>query len=124
MNIKLLGLILCSVTLSALAQMVLKLGMSSTAVQHALKESHATSAAWTVATNLQVISGLSLYFLGAAVWLLVLAKVDVSYAYPFVGVGFILTMLLGWLVLGESVGLTRLAGTMLVVSGVWLVSSS
>ena len=124
MGIRLLGLIFSSVALSAIAQVILKQGMSTAAVQQALGEGHPLQTAWVVATNLQVIAGLGLYALGAVVWLLVLARVDVSFAYPFVGVGFVFTMLLGWAVLGESLGSARLVGTLLVVIGVWLVSKS
>ena len=56
--------------------------------------------------------------------ILVLAKVDVSLAYPFVGVGFIVTMVLGWLLLQEPVGLTRITGTLLVAIGAYLVAQS
>ena len=124
MNMKLLALVLGSVTLSAIAQLVLKLGMSSESVQQALDQRPPISAALVVATNLQVVTGFALYALGAVVWLLVLARADVSFAYPFVGAGFVLTMLLGWGILGEPVGVARIAGTLLVVAGVWLISTS
>lgn len=124
MNGKLLGLILGSVVLSATAQLVLKLGMSSAPVQQALSRSTPWDIAWVVVTNPQVLTGLGLYGLGAAVWLLVLARVDVSLAYPFVGIGFIVTMLFGWALLSEPVGVGRVVGTLLVVTGVWLVSTS
>jgi drug/metabolite transporter (DMT)-like permease len=123
-DIKLLVLILGSVTLSALAQLVFKLGMSSAAVQLALNQGHSLQTIWTVAINPSVIAGFVFYGLGAIVWLLVLSRVDVSLAYPFVGLGFVLVMFLGWLVLGEQVGPVRLVGTLFVVIGVWLVSSS
>jgi multidrug transporter EmrE-like cation transporter len=124
MSVGLLGLILGSVLLSAIAQLVLKLGMSSTSVQQALGQHDALRAIWSVATNWQVVGGLGLYALGAVVWLLVLARAEVSFAYPFMGIGFIATMLLGWAVLGEALGAARLSGTLLVVAGVWLVSTS
>jgi len=124
MNAKLLVLIIGSVSLSALAQLFLKLGMSDHTVQQALGQGSSYEAIRTVVSNLHVLAGLALYALGAAVWLLVLAKVDVSFAYPFVGLGFILTMLLGWLLLAEPVGAARVTGTMLVALGVYLVSTS
>jgi multidrug transporter EmrE-like cation transporter len=124
MNIRLLGFILSSVALSAIAQLLLKLGMSGATVQQAFGQSQPLEAAWTVATNPWVIAGLVLYALGAVVWLAVLAQAELSFAYPFVGVGFIFTMILGWSVLGESLGAARLTGTLLVVSGVWLISKS
>lgn len=124
MNGKLFALILGSVGLSAIAQLVLKSGMSSIPVQQAINRGMPFELACIVALNPYVLVGLALYLLGAAVWLLVLAQTDVSLAYPFVGIGFILTMLLGWLILHEPLGTARVIGTLLVVAGVWLVSSS
>lgn len=63
-----------------------------------------------------------MYSISAIVWLMVLAKLDISLAYPFVGLVFILTMLLGFFVLREPVGIIRIIGTLLVVAGVMLVS--
>jgi multidrug transporter EmrE-like cation transporter len=67
---------------------------------------------------------LLIYFLSAGVWLFVLARVDVSLAYPFVGLGFILTMLLGWGMRGEILSVHRVAGTALIVAGVVLLARS
>ena len=44
-------------------------------------------------TNKFLITGFMLYGLGAIVWLGVLAKWDVSKAYPLVGLGFLLSAL-------------------------------
>jgi multidrug transporter EmrE-like cation transporter len=56
------------------------------------------------------------------VWLFALARIEVSMAYPFVGVGFILTMILGKFVMGDAVTATRLFGTILISVGVVFVS--
>ena len=118
-------LILASVSLSALAQITLKFGMSSERIQRAFGENVSPMASiWAVASNFHVLIGLLAYGFGAIIWLLVLAKLDVSAAYPFVGLGFILTMLLGHLLLGESLSSIRIVGTFLVVAGVILVSRS
>jgi multidrug transporter EmrE-like cation transporter len=124
MTAKVFFLIITCVTLSALSQMVMKMGMSSPQIQAALANGFKLETVWDVATNLYVFLGLSMYVMGAGLWLLVLSKVDVSMAYPFVGIGFIMTMLLGWFFLQESVGLVRLSGTMLIAVGVVLISRS
>lgn len=124
MSSKFLLLIIFSVTLSAIAQISLKSGMSSPAIQEALVLKERLNLAWLVLTNAHVIAGTVLYMIGFGLWLLVLAKLDVSIAYPFVGIGFILTMIFGFLFLNEPVGLTRVLGTILVAGGVVLVSSS
>ena len=122
MTLRLFLLILASVSMSALAQMVLKMGMSSPAVVDALRDATPQRAVLTVATNPGVVGGLAVYFASAALWLLVLARLPVSAAYPFVGLGFVLTMLFGWYFLGETVGPTRIFGTVLVGAGVVLIA--
>ena len=47
-----------------------------------------------------------------------LAKVDVSLAYPFVGLGFVVTMLLAWAIQGEVPTVGRIVGTLLICGGV------
>ncbi len=61
------GLIILSVSISALAQICLKLGMSSPAVQKAIATS-SSAARYAGATNPSVVGGLALYGLGAVVW--------------------------------------------------------
>lgn len=119
MNLRLLALILASVGLSALAQLALKLGTGSLAAQRA---SGAGRELFALATSPLVITGLALYGFGAVLWLFVLGRAQLSLAYPFVGLGFILTMFAGALVLGEPVGPARAAGTLLIVIGCVLVA--
>jgi len=123
-TVPVLGLILLSVALSALAQVALKLGMSGTAVSRALAEGGAGQVAWAVASEWRVLAGLALYFGSAAAWLFVLARLPVSAAYPFVGLGFVLTLLIGWGWLGDTVSATRVLGTLLVAAGVVLIARS
>jgi multidrug transporter EmrE-like cation transporter len=124
MTLKLFWMIITCVTLSALAQMVMKIGMSASQVQTVLAHGSYTEIISTIVLNLYVILGLGMYIAGAGLWLLVLSRADLSLAYPFVGLGFILTMLLGWAVLQESIGLSRLLGTLFVTVGVVLISKS
>jgi multidrug transporter EmrE-like cation transporter len=122
MTLRLFLLILASVSLSALAQIVLKAGMSTPSVVGAMHNAAARDFVFEVATNPRVVGGLTLYFASAALWLLVLARMPVSAAYPFVGLGFVMTLLLGWLFLDETVNAVRLGGTLLVALGVVLIA--
>lgn len=116
------SMILASVVSSSLAQVTLKLGMSSDRVQLAMEAGDGLSLATTVFLNLYVIVGLTLYFLAAVFWLYVLAKLDVSIAYPFVGIGFIVTMFLARFINGDPVTATKIIGTCLVSFGVVLIA--
>lgn len=122
MNKLLILLILASILLSSTAQIMLKMGMSNNSVLSAIQSGSANITIKAIATNIYVIVGLALYFASAAVWLFVLAKVDVSVAYPFVGLGFVLTMLLAYFVNGEALSAAKIIGTLCIAIGVVIVS--
>jgi multidrug transporter EmrE-like cation transporter len=114
---------LASIALSVAAQFTLKAGMSSAAVKSALEQPFSIATAFDVLTNRFVFAGFALYGIGAVVWLGVLARWDVSKAYPLVGVGFGLTAVVGAL-MGEQLTLTRVSGILLICAGVLLVGRS
>ena len=114
---------LASIALSVAAQFTLKAGMSSAAVKSALEQPLSIATAFDVLTNRFVFAGFALYGIGAVVWLGVLARWDVSKAYPLVGVGFGLTAVVGAL-MGEQLTLTRVLGITLICAGVLLVGRS
>jgi multidrug transporter EmrE-like cation transporter len=124
MNRSTLSLILVSVLMSSVAQIVLKAGMTSHSIVQSLSAGSRWSAVLSIGTNPKVLCGLGIYFAGAVVWLLVLARVEVSLAYPFVGIGFVVTMLLGWLIHDDAVTLSRIAGTLLIATGVVVLGRS
>jgi len=117
-------LILTSVGMTSLAQIVLKAGMNNSAVQQALQASPGWHTAVAVVGQPLVMTGLAIYFAAAFVWLLVLARVEVSLAYPFVGLGFIVTMLLAWAIHGDNLSPARIAGTLIIAAGVAVLSRS
>jgi multidrug transporter EmrE-like cation transporter len=124
MSLSTLGLILLSISLSAIAQVLFKFGMSSHAVEQALAGPSLVSAALAVFLSAGVLGGLSLYGLGTILWLGVLSRTEISKAYPFVGLGFVLTALIGYFGFGDSLGPLRIGGIALVILGIFLISGS
>jgi multidrug transporter EmrE-like cation transporter len=124
MSLRIFLLILVSVTISALAQVALKRGMSGPVVQNALNGDDLVQKLVAVSTSPLVFLGLALYAMGTVVWLLVLARIDVSQAYPFVGIGFLITLGFGVLILGESVTPVRVLGILFVGVGIIFLTRS
>lgn len=124
MNKTIFLLALSSIFLSSLAQVILKLGMSQPDVLSAISSSTVWSIFRAISTNFYVIAGLGLYFSSAAVWLFVLAKVDVSTAYPFVGMGFIITMMLAYFINHEALSVLKITGTLMITAGIILISKA
>jgi multidrug transporter EmrE-like cation transporter len=111
------------VVLSVSAQFVIKAGMASAAAKGLLVSPVGLKAATALVLSPGVAAGLALYTLGALVWLGVLARWDVSKAYPLEGLGFALALLVGFLI-GEPVTFQRAVGVLLICAGVWFVSGS
>lgn len=120
---KTLFVAILSIVLSVAAQFSLKAGMSGETTKDMLAQPFSIRSVLAIFTNKYLLLGLLLYGLGAIVWLAVLSRWDVSKAYPIVGLGFILTVIVGALV-GEEVTALRVAGVLLISAGVWLVASS
>lgn len=116
-------LILATVLASAIAQLALKLGMSNPAVA-AAAQNGGRELVLAVASSPLVWTGLVIYGGGVLAWLYVLSKVDLSLAYPFVGVSFIVVMLFGIFLLQETVGPMRMIGTVLIALGCVMVARS
>ena len=116
-------LIMVSVTLSALAQASFKFGMSNAGSRPSADLSPVVAVFMTLVTP-GVLGGLVLYGVGTLLWLQVLSRVDLSQAYPFVGIGFIITALIGVFMFGEAMTAMRAIGISLVILGIYLVARS
>lgn len=77
-----------------------------------------------MATSPLVIIGLGCYVLGSFFWLIALSRAQLSFAYPFVGLSFVLIFGASWLFYGESINVWRLAGLVSILIGVLFVSRS
>lgn len=119
-----LALILLSVTLSACAQVLFKLGVSSVMVREATVSTSMFGRMLAFLLSPGVIGGLALYGIGTVLWLGVLTRTELSQAYPFVGLGFILTALFGYLFFQDTLNGARIIGTLLVTAGIVLVARS
>ena len=118
-----LCLIMLDVALNVTGQLSLKHGMSKVG-NFALSLSTLPPVFVQAAFNPYVILGLVCYGLGFLVWLIVLAKSEVSYAYPLISLGYVFTAILARLLISEAVNLTRISGILVICAGVFLVARS
>lgn len=121
---KSLILILFAVAIGVSGQLALKTGVSRLGRIGASTFSQVPELVTAIAMNPFIVSGLALYGLGAAVWIVVLSRVDLSLAYPMLGLSYVFVLIFSWLLLGEHVSPLRWMGTLLIITGVVLVSRS
>ncbi len=107
-------LIFASVGLNAAAQLLLRFGMRS-----GLPVGRTGfGLLLDVALRPGVIGGLACYGVSLVLWLLVLSRTEASFAYPFLGLGFVVVALASFLLLGESFTARKVAGTLIIAAGV------
>ena len=93
-----------------LGQMFLKFGMNQIGSIKRSDFENPVSLMLAVFTNTWILMAIPLYFCGFIVWLIVLSKLDLSYAYGFLALTYVLIPLMSWLVLGESIPAFRWVG--------------
>ena len=118
-----LSLILLDVILNVTGQLSLKYGMSRIG-NFTISLPTLPPVFLKAATNVYVLFGLLCYGLGFMVWLIVLSKAEVSYAYPLISLGYVFTALLARALFGEAVGATRMVGILVTCLGVFLIARS
>jgi uncharacterized membrane protein len=70
-----------------------------------------------------VLSGLAAAFLAACTWMLAVSRLELSKAYPFVAMSFVLVPLAAWLFLAEGLSVRVLVGAALIVLGIAVSAS-
>ncbi len=116
-------LILLGVLLNAAAQIVLKQGMR-TIGHFAFALENLLPITLKAAMNPFIVTGLLCYVVSVAVWLMVLSRVEVSFAYPLLSIGYIVAAAAGWTFFDEALGPGRWLGILVICLGVYLVTRS
>jgi len=114
--------ILIPVTAAAIGQMILKVGMTQVGE---LKFSDGLVNIFSrTFTNLYVLGGLAFFGVNAILWLVVLSREKLSFAYPMVAFAYIVTILLSKFVLHEDIPLLRWSGLAVIIVGILMIAKS
>lgn len=114
-------LILVSVLLNCAAQLCIRKGMlevSEVGINRIL-----TSLCDMIA-NVWLWLAMFCYAVSILFWMAVLSKVEVSFAYPFLSIGYVVAALAGYHFFGEALSITRIMGIVVICVGVYLISRS
>jgi drug/metabolite transporter (DMT)-like permease len=119
----LIALILFSVALAAVAQLTLKHGVDQVTASSGTLQLSSDSLR-DVLTTPTVWAGLFLFGLSAVVWLAVLSRTSLSFAYPFASLTYVLILLADRFVLDQDVPGLRYAGVAFIIVGIVLVAQT
>jgi uncharacterized membrane protein len=68
-----------------------------------------------------VLSGFAIYFVSSLIWLNILSRAELSWAFPILSLSYVLTVVLSPVFFHESFSAQRLIGTFVICFGVFLV---
>lgn len=115
-------LILVSVLLNCSAQILMRKGMLVNGEVAGMES--LVAAIPQMLANLYLWGAMICYAVSIVVWMVVLSKVEVSYAYPFLSIGYVLSAIIGYWWFAESISPIRVAGIVVICIGVILISRS
>lgn len=72
----------------------------------------------------QVLIGLFLYALSFLTWLVILSKMELTFAYPLLSLSVVLVAIVSWVFMGETFNIYRFSGMILTILGAWLIVKS
>lgn len=107
------------VVLGVIGQLMMKKGMNI--VGSVLLRELLSKKFFSIIFNKYVFTGIVLYGLSCIFWLVALSMAEVSYIYPLIGTGYVLTAILAWFFFGEELTTARFLGTVLISVGAYLV---
>jgi drug/metabolite transporter (DMT)-like permease len=119
----LIALILLSVAVAAVAQLTLKHGMNQVVSANGQLTFDTGSLRAVVGTP-SVWLGLVLFGGSAVVWLVVLSRTTLSFAYPFASLTYVLILLADRFLLDQRIPPLRYAGVAFIIVGIVLVAQT
>lgn len=115
-------LILLSIVIAVGGQVLLKIGLNKIGSVNVNSLSGLGHLFLGIIKSPMVMAGLFCYVISAAIWLVVLSAVQLSFAYPFIGLTYVLILFISKFVLKEDVNPIRWVGAAIITIGVAVIS--
>ena len=77
---------------------------------------------FTVVFDPFILSGLTATFISGLFWMATMTKLDISYAYPFTSLAFVLVLIFSYLLLGEPMSVQKVLGVFFIMLGIFITS--
>jgi drug/metabolite transporter (DMT)-like permease len=119
-----LMLVLICIFAGAAGQILWKHGMLSMDEISGVEDLVQVKTISNIFTNKYILLGIIFYGLALVLWLGAMSTLDVSFMYPMLSLGYVVTAILAFAFLGEHVSLMRWLGIALVVAGCVLITKS
>jgi drug/metabolite transporter (DMT)-like permease len=102
-------------------QLLLKVGMNRAGDLNRASLSDPINLIQRVFGNPWILIAIPLYGAGFLLWLVVLSKLNLSYAYSFLALAYVLVPLFSWWLFGDQIPMLRWVGILVICLGLILV---
>ena len=122
---KIYFLVLSVPILATICQIFIKLGMQQIGeITLTELKNNPLSLILSIITNVWVLMAAPLYTASFILWMYILSKLNLSFAYPFLALSFVLVPLVSLFVFGENISTLRWAGIFVIFSGIVIIGFS
>jgi drug/metabolite transporter (DMT)-like permease len=114
-------LILLDITLVVAGQFCMKFGINKVGSFTSMAMAKFLLKAFT---SPLILLGVAFYAISAVIWIIILSKVDLSFAYPMLSIGYVLVLIISWAFLGESINVIKVLGIIFICLGIVFIFRS
>jgi drug/metabolite transporter (DMT)-like permease len=107
-----------AISMGAVGQIAMKTGMNTVRAKSGGDLGPIVSALPRMFTNPAVLGGITIYVLSTVLWLWVLSRVSLSFAYPCISISYIIIIVAGKFVFRERIDGWKIAAIVLILIGV------
>jgi len=116
--------IFLSIIFSVSSQLIIKWQMSSFSFENNETMSDKFIFAFSMLLNPYIILSLLFTLLSGLSWMIAMTKFDISYAYPFTTLGFVLIFIFSIFIFHEPFTWQKLIGILFIITGIIITSKS
>jgi multidrug transporter EmrE-like cation transporter len=116
-----IGLALMAPIVGTVGQILLKIGMQRAGPVGRGSLDHPLALVMRVFANPWILIAIPWYGAGFLIWLVVLSKLNLSYAYSFLALAYVLVPLFSWLLFRENIPILQWVGILVVCLGLMLI---
>lgn len=113
--------IIMTVFFAVVSQLIIKWQVSKHSTQNIITFNEKIYFALDMLLNPFVILSIFFTFLSGLSWIIAMTKFEISYAYPFTALGFVLILLFSSLFFQESITLSKITGVLFIAAGIIII---
>jgi len=118
---RLIPLAIGSISLGAVAQFLLKVGVNAIG-GFKIDTRNVIGSVLRVLLEPHIFVGLAVFVASMLIWLVVISNMELSRAYPMISISYVIVTLLSRFLLHESLPATRIAGIAVILVGVVMIN--